>query len=116
MLAFGLGVMFSVYVKVCDPVLPLFETMGVVGGCALAANLACFVLLFRHRGDGLNMNSTWLCSRNDLIANAGVLAAAGVGYAFASPWPDILVGGGIASLFLVSACGVLTQSVRALQA
>jgi hypothetical protein len=27
-------------------------------------------LLYRYRGDNLNMHSTWLCSRNDVIANA----------------------------------------------
>ena len=62
------------------------------------------------------MSSTWLCSRNDLIANVGVLIAAGGTYLLASRWPDIVIGAIIASLFLNSALGVLRQSLRALQA
>jgi cation diffusion facilitator family transporter len=116
MLAFGLGVLGEAAYKVFVPVMPGVETMGIIGGLALAANLACFFLLYRHRGDNLNMSSTWLCSRNDLIANVGVLLAAGSSYLWASRWPDILVGSIIAGLFLHSAFGVLRQSLRALHA
>jgi Co/Zn/Cd efflux system component len=67
----------------------------------------------QHRTDGVNMRSTWLCSRNDVVANVGVLfAAAGVGV-LDSRWPDLLVGATIAALFLDSACRVLRDSVRA---
>ena len=115
MLAFGLGVLGEALYKVFHPVMPGVEMMGVVGGIALAANLVCFFLLYRHRGDNLNMSSTWLCSRNDLIANVGVLLAAGGSYLLLSGWPDIIVGGIIASLFLGSALNVLSQAIRALR-
>jgi Co/Zn/Cd efflux system component len=95
--------------------MPSVETMGIVGAIALFANLVCFFLLYRHRGDNLNMSSTWLCSRNDLIANVGVLIAAGVTYLLASRWPDIIVGCIIAILFLRSAFSVLSQATRALR-
>jgi Co/Zn/Cd efflux system component len=56
------------------------------------------------------MRSTWLCSRNDIIANVSVLVAAvGVKIVDAS-WPDILVGAAIAALFLKSALTVLRES------
>jgi len=116
MLAFGVGVLVEALYKVFHPVMPGVETMGIVGGIALAANLVCFFLLYRHRGDNLNMSSTWLCSRNDLIANVGVLLAAGGSYLLVSRWPDIIVGGIIASLFLSSALNVLGQAIRALRA
>ncbi|MEO8159003.1 MAG: cation transporter [Betaproteobacteria bacterium] len=112
MLVFGLGVLAEALYKVAHPVVPDFEAMGIVGGIALLANLCCFVLLYRHRGDNLNMSSTWLCSRNDLVANVGVIAAAGATYLFASRWPDILVGATIASLFLASALHVIAQATR----
>jgi Co/Zn/Cd efflux system component len=60
----------------------------------------------RARGD-VNLSSTFECSRNDVIANIGVLAAAGGVYLFNSGWPDILVGGVIAVLFFRSAVRVL---------
>jgi cation diffusion facilitator family transporter len=112
MLAFGIGVLLEALYKVFVPVMPGVEVMGMIGVLALAANLVCFTLLFRHRGDNLNMSSTWLCSRNDLIANAGVLLAAGSSYLLVSRWPDILVGSLIALLFLHSAADVLRRSLE----
>lgn len=94
--------------------MPGVETMGIVGSVALAANIVCFAMLYRHRADNLNMSSTWLCSRNDLIANVGVLAAAGTAYLLASRWPDIIVGCIIAALFLPSAVSVLRDAFRVL--
>ena len=103
MLLFGLAVLGEAAHKIFHPVMPVAETMGIVGSLALAANLVCFSLLYRHRGDNLNMSSTWLCSRNDLVANVAVLAAAAGSFLLVSRWPDILVGCLIASLFLGSA-------------
>jgi cation diffusion facilitator family transporter len=116
MLAFGLGVLGEAAHKVIYPIMPGVETMGIIGGVALAANLVCFSLLYRHRSDNLNLRSTWLCSRNDLIANVSVLLAAAGSYRLASRWPDIVVGSLIASLFLSSAFSVLRQSIRVLRA
>jgi cation diffusion facilitator family transporter len=115
MLAFGLGVLVEAVYKILHPVMPGVEIMGVIGGLALTANLVCFFLLYRHRSDNLNMRSTWLCSRNDLIANGGVLMAAAGSYMLMSRWPDMLVGVAIASLFLSSALQVLRQSRQALR-
>ncbi|XBS68736.1 cation transporter [Acerihabitans sp. KWT182] len=116
MLFFGLAVLWEAAEKIMFPVRPDGSIMALVGGVALAANLFCFGLLWRYRGDNLNMSSTWLCSRNDLFANLGVLLAAAAGYAFDSRWPDIMVGVPIAGLFLASAVTVLRRSRQALRA
>jgi cation diffusion facilitator family transporter len=116
MLAFGIGVLAEATYKIANPVMPDTESMGYVGAAALLANLACFALLHRHRSDDLNMSSTWLCSRNDVVANVGVLFAAAASYFLASRWPDILVGVTIAGLFLCSAVSVLREAIRALRA
>jgi Co/Zn/Cd efflux system component len=115
MLAFGFGVLGEALYKVFHSVMPGVEMMGIIGGIALAANLVCFFLLYRHRGDNPNMSSTWLSSRNDLIATVGVLFAAGGSYLLVSRWPDIIVGGTIAGLFLSSALHILGQAIRALR-
>jgi Co/Zn/Cd efflux system component len=60
----------------------------------------------------LNMRSTWLCSRNDIIANLSVLAAAAGVAITGALWPDLIVGGAIALLFLRTAWSVLDESVR----
>jgi cation diffusion facilitator family transporter len=114
MLVFGLGVLAEAGYKVLNPVIPGVATMGTIGGLALAANAICFTLLYRHRADNLNLRSTWLCSRNDVIANVAVLVAAGATYLLASRWPDIIVGCIIAALFLRSAFSVLRDATRAL--
>jgi cation diffusion facilitator family transporter len=115
MLVFGLGVLGEAAHKAFHPVMPGVETMAVMGGLALAANVVCFFFLYRYRSDNLNMRSTWLCSRNDLIANAGVLVAAASSYMLLSRWPDMLVGVVIAGLFLSSALHVLRQARQALR-
>jgi cation diffusion facilitator family transporter len=115
MAAFGLAVLAEAGSKIIFPVMPSAQAMGVVGCVALVANIGCFVLLYRHRADNLNMSSTWVCSRNDVIANIGVLLAALAGALLASRWPDILVGDAIALLFLRSAVGVLRQASAALR-
>ena len=79
MALFGIGVLIEAVHKMTVGVLPVAETMGIIGLLVLLGNGLCFMLLFRHRSDDLNMRSTWLCSRNDIIANLAVLlAAAGV--------------------------------------
>jgi cation diffusion facilitator family transporter len=115
MLVFGLGVLGEAAYKAFHPVMPGVEVMGVIGGLALMANVVCFVLLYRSRHDNLNMRSTWLCSRNDLLANVGVLVAAAGSAILMSRWPDLLVGVVIASLFLSSALHVLRQARQALR-
>jgi cation diffusion facilitator family transporter len=114
MALFGIAVLFEVALKLRTPIPPIVPTMAAIGMLALAANAICFSLLWRHRADGINLRSTWLCSRNDLIANTAVLVAAG-GVAWSgSAWPDILVGLGIAALFLRTAAVVLRESVAEL--
>jgi cation diffusion facilitator family transporter len=115
MLLFGLGVLGEALYKIWHPIMPGVETMGIIGTLALVANLVCFFLLYRHRRANLNMRSTWLCSRNDLIANVGVLIAAAGCYLLTSHWPDMLVGVMIASVFLHSAFDVLRPSLQALR-
>ena len=76
MAAFGIGVLVQGIYKVVTGVVPNAETMGIIGALVLLGNGICYLLLFRHRSDDLNMRSTWLCSRNDIIANLSVLVAA----------------------------------------
>lgn len=115
MAVFGAGVLLEVINKIISGVVPSAETMGIIGALVLLGNGICFLVLFRHRADDLNMRSTWLCSRNDIIANLSVLAAAIGVKVFAASWPDILVGAAIAALFLKSAFTVLRESFSELR-
>ena len=110
--ACGIGVLVHVVFKTVHGFVPVAEMMGVVGVMALAANLICLMLLRQHRRDDINMRSAWMCSRNDVIGNAGVLVAAFMVYLFSSPWPDIVIGLLIATLFVRSAISIIYEASR----
>jgi Co/Zn/Cd efflux system component len=109
-LLLGFGVIYQIGVKVLHGVPPSSALMLVFGALALVANLACLRLLWRFRADNVNLSSTFECSRNDVIANTGVIAAAGGVALFNSPWPDIAVAVVIAFLFIRSAFRVATEA------
>ncbi len=94
---------------------PEASTMGFIGVVALLANLLCLLLLTRHRNDNLNMSSVWLCSRNDIIANTSVLAAAVLVAFTHSILPDLAVGLLLTFVFAKSAGKVLSQSWQEMQ-
>ena len=112
MAAFGAGVLAEVGVKIARGLVPAADVMTGVGALALAANASVLVFLWRRRGDDINMRSAWMCSRNDVIANASVLLAAGGVALTGSAWPDILVGLAIALMFGTSAVQILRDARR----
>jgi Co/Zn/Cd efflux system component len=116
MAAFGIGLLVQVAFKITRGVTPTVEVMGVVGTLAFAANLWCLALLWRRRGDDINMRSAWICSRNDVIGNVAVLVAAGAVAVTGSPWPDIVIGLLVASVFGRSAVQVVRDALRAVAA
>lgn len=115
MLVFGLLVLGRTVDQVLTGGEPVSLIIALVALLALAGNSLCLMLLTRHRGDDVNMRSTWTCSRNDLIANSGVLVAAGGVAATGSHWPDTAVGLVIAGLFLRSSLGVLGDARASLR-
>jgi Co/Zn/Cd efflux system component len=116
MAAFGIGVLVQAAVKIAQGLTPTVEVMSAVGAVAFAANLGCLALLWRRRGDDVNMRSAWLCSRNDVIGNVAVLVAAAAVAVTASPWPDIVVGLLVAAVFGRSAVQVVRDASRAVAA
>jgi len=108
--AFGIWVFVEVVMKVIGGGIPTASTMGLFGAIALIANLICLALLYRYRNRDVNLSSTFECSRNDVIANAAVIAAA-AGVAISdSFWPDVIVGTIISVVFFRSAVRVLRSA------
>ena len=91
-------------------------TMGLVGLMALAVNAGVAALLFRFREGDANMRSVWLCTRNDVIANLAVLAAAAGVFGTGSVWPDVAVAVILAGLGLSSGRIVIRQARLELRA
>lgn len=91
MFGFGLWVLVEAVIRFNNETIPNSFTMSWVGLLALAVNGIVAFLLYRFREGDSNMQSVWLCSRNDAIGNiAVVMASAGVHY-YASKWPDLIV-------------------------
>ena len=75
MLVLGLFVVGENVFKIINPVVPLAETITVIGLLASLANAVSFMLLLKHKAKDLNVRSAWICSRNDVVANIGVIIA-----------------------------------------
>jgi cation diffusion facilitator family transporter len=112
-LIFGIAVVFEIFDKIVNGVPPSSTLMLAFGSAALVANLTCLTLLWRFRSENVNLSSTFECSRNDVAANIGVLIAAGLVATTGAAWPDIVVGGVIAVIFLRSAWRVLAEAIPA---
>ena len=110
MALFSISVLIGAFYKLFNPVVPEAFTMGGIGALALVANIICAILLLGFRDSDINMRSAWICSRNDVLANIGVLLAAwGVAWT-GSSWPDLIVGVSISALILKSAIEVLKDA------
>jgi len=114
MFVFAISVFARAIYQFSSGATPEATVMSAIGFVALFANLVCLLLLARHRKDNLNMSSVWLCSRNDIVANVSVLAAAGLVFLTGSILPDLAVGLLLTFVFAKSAGQVLSQSWRAL--
>lgn len=111
----GIFALCQVAYRIVVPIIPSYETMGLVSLLALLANGTCLALLWKHREEDINMSSVWECSRNDIASNIAVfLTAAGV-WLTHSGWPDILIGLALALLFLKSAVKVLKDAIAELK-
>ena len=109
-MALGAGIAIEAIVKIFVDGLPDVATMGLFGVLALLANTVCFVLLSRFRDGDINLRATWICSRNDMIGNVGVLIAAGLVIWLESGWPDIIIGLMIALVVIRSALRITLEA------
>jgi len=107
----GLGVIIEVILKLSAEVHPDSGTMGIFGIIALLANTISFILLTRFRNGDINLRATWICSRNDMFANVGVLIAAVLVTYTQAAWPDIIIGIIIAVVVIHSATSIIKEAV-----
>ena len=84
--------------------------MGLIGALAFLANVASVLILLKWRDGDSNVRSVWLCSRNDAIGNVGVILASFAVAFTGSAWPDLIVAGLMAAIFLQSAASITIQA------
>lgn len=107
-LVLALGALAEVVRRIVGDATP--EPIGMMGIAllALAANVACLVLIARHREGGVHMKASYIFSANDVVANLGVIVAGVLVVWTGSAWPDWIIG-------LVIGAVVLTGAVRILR-
>jgi cation diffusion facilitator family transporter len=86
---------------------PETTLMLVVALAALTANVTSMWLLARHRHGGAHMKASWIFTTNDVIANLGVMVAAGLVRLSGSNVPDLIVATVIALVVLNGAIRIL---------
>lgn len=112
LLLMGLWVFGATVWQVMGQGVPAAPVMGIVGLMALLTNLISVLLLVKYKDGDANVRSVWLCSRNDAIGNVAVMVAALGVWGTAAGWPDLIVAGIMAGLFLNSAVQILRQALE----
>ncbi len=90
---------------------PEAMTMGMIGVLALIANVIAAVVLYAFRDGDSNMQSVWLCSRNDAIGNVAVIFAAVGVFGTGSLIPDLVVAVIMATLGLTGGYQVIKNAL-----
>ena len=110
--ALGLWVIAMAIWRALNAIPPEAGLMGGIGVAALLVNVTAALLLarFRDRGDA-QARAIWLFSRNDAINNVAVIVAALLVYWLNSAWPDLIVAGFIAVVFLHSAWEIVRHAI-----
>lgn len=88
----GFGVLFEVIRRLMFGSEPQSLLIMTVGFVALLANLACLMLISKHRDGGVHMRASWIFSTNDVIANLGVIFSGVLVALLSSRYPDLIVG------------------------
>lgn len=112
MALFGFVVIGKVAYNYIQGIPPEAMTMGVIGVLALCANVVAAVILYRFRDGDSNMQSVWLCSRNDAIGNVAVIFAAVGVFGTGSMLPDIIVAVIMAGLGLSAGYQVIRRALN----
>ena len=111
LVALGVGVIGMAIWRAMNAIPPEADLMGGIGIVALLVNIAAALALLRFRDKGdVNARAIWLFSRNDALANVAVIIAAGLVFWLKSAWPDLIVAGIIALLFLHSAQEIIREA------
>ncbi len=114
--ALGLGIIGMAFWRAMNAIAPEAALMGGLGVVGLLVNISAALALMRFRkGGDANARAIWLFSRNDALANIAVIIAAALVAWLKSAWPDLIVAGIIAVLFLHSAWEIIRDALAELR-
>jgi len=86
--------------------------MMAVGAVALLANVICLKLISRHRDGEVHMRASWVFSKNDVIANLGVILAGVLVYLLDSRLPDLVIGSIVALVVIRGGVFIIKDANR----
>lgn len=116
LVALGAYVIIGAILAAIGGASPQPEIMGAVGITALIANVGVALMLYRFREGDANMQSVWICSRNDAIANIAVVAAAVSVFGTGTAWPDLIVASIMAGLGITGGWKIVRLALSELSA
>jgi Co/Zn/Cd efflux system component len=94
---------------------PQSELMISIGFIALIVNMICFALLYQFRQGDVNLKASWICSRNDMLANIGIITSAVLVGKLDTAWPDWLIGSIIAGVVIHSSIAIISEARVSIQ-
>ncbi|MEQ8427525.1 MAG: cation transporter [Gammaproteobacteria bacterium] len=107
----GFGIIFEVIRRFLYGSEPISTVMIVISLFALTANVVCLILLNKHKQGEVHMRATWIFSKNDVIANLGVITAGILVAYFESALPDLIIGAIISSVVLYGSYQILSEAM-----
>jgi len=109
-LSLGLLIIFDVIRRIFQGSEPQSDLMVTIGLFALIINMICFAMLYQFRKGDVNLKASWVCSRNDMLANIGVLISAVLVSKLEAAWPDWVIGALIALVVIHSSKVIIGEA------
>ncbi len=84
-----------------------------IGIAALIANIICLRLISKHKDGDVHMRASWIFSKNDVIANLGIILGAGLVYQLDSRFPDLIIGLAISIIVIRGGINIIKDANKA---
>ncbi len=109
----GTGVLLDIIRRAIIGSEPDSAFMVYVSLVALIANVICLILLAKHRNGEVHMRATWIFSKNDVIANLGVITAGILVAYFGTAIPDLIIGCVISAIIIRGSVQIIREAKAA---
>jgi cation diffusion facilitator family transporter len=106
----GVMILIDVFRRIIMGSEPQAAFIVVVSIIALMANIICLRLIEKHKDGEVHMRASWIFSKNDVLANVGVLLSGSLVWLLDSRWPDLVIGCLIALVILNGARHIIADA------
>ena len=112
MTVFGLWAFYHVYLGLIGESQLSGGVISLVGVVSLIGNTSVALMMQRHQHKDINFKSAFICCRNDAISSTGIILTGLLVMFTSSVWPDILIGGIIATIVCQGGIKVIRLSLK----